>query len=123
MDETSDQNLHLNTIHYEGGVFGYIPQTDIVNSINWNNGNIAHITVGASNRFLSFTAPTNTSRLMLMVYHTGAGVICWPDIDGQMAIAKLSTMDGYEDLITLQYNPDTDRYYGIVSYSFADGFF
>ena len=46
MDETSDQNLHLNTFHYEGGVFGYIPQTDIVNSINWNNGNIAHITVG-----------------------------------------------------------------------------
>ena len=59
---------------------------------------------------------------MLMVYHTGAGVIYWPDnidwADGYEP--ELSTMDGYEDLITLQYNPDTDRYYGIVSYSFAE---
>lgn len=88
-------------------------------AVNWNNGNIQTVTLGAS-RALTFANPVAGTKYMLFITQDNGGsrtITSWPTISWRGGAAPTLTTTGNKtDIITLVYVGTT--YYGDVSLNF-----
>jgi len=104
------------------GLVAIQPQTNVINAIDWTQGNMVDLTVDNNHRNISFIRPPEaSSKLIILVKHTGHGRVTFMDdtiiwADGYEP--ELTAENGRVDVVVLTYNHHTQRYYGGAAYNF-----
>ena len=125
-DETPTFNLIVDSVKLDG-LFGKTIQTGIINTIDWRSGNIATISVGNDDRTILFSSPPNESgMLMLIVEHTGYGLLSFSSSDIKWYdnyIPELTNISGRTDIVIFRYVANEfggGTYYGSAVYNFSE---
>jgi len=94
---------------------------DGTTTINWSLGNKMKFTFGAQNETFTFTAPTNSSPMILMLIQDGVGsrTATWPGTVkwAERTAPTLTTTANYIDIVSFFY--DGTNYYGQAGLNFG----
>jgi hypothetical protein len=120
-DSAPSEGLTVDSFNIDGLV-AIQPQTNVINAIDWTQGNMVDLTVDNNHRNISFIRPPEaSSKLIILVKHTGHGRVTFMDdtiiwADGYEP--ELTAENGRVDVVVLTYNHHTQRYYGGAAYNF-----
>ena len=117
-------NLHM-TLFKPEQTIAIQPQTNIILSIDWTQGNVAMVDVDNNNRTITFQHPPQQSaKLLIHVTHSGSGRLSFmtPGLETikwhKDYPPELTAIDGSVDIVMLFYDHDTKTYHGSAAYDF-----
>lgn len=96
---------------------------DGTTTIDWKIGNKVYFTFGNSNETFTFTAPSKSCNLLLVLkqYSTGGKTATWPATVAWAGgtAPTLSTGNNAIDIVSFYYSVKDSKYYGVASLNFS----